>query len=453
MSNIDYIIPMNDYYKYNPHFLTLRLINDITATSSYKNFVKKQINNSITMAIIKKYTDEKLFSQLNARQTSPSLKTSSKTLSKLNARHTSNSQSKTRKKLSPRRNRSRRTRRAVGGVGNSMNSINSALNQIKDVLSFVSNTIGDLNTSTSPVKLSPKKISLDDRRLIYLLSIDGQTYYIKIAPKEDGELSREILAKMDITDANLGSYVYEARIYEELNKQMLSTNKSDYITKIYGWGIVDLDEAKYFNIEFKNKKYNLDILENFGLFDAFDYSYMITENDSNYNTLESLINSGKINKKNIDKVYKNGVELLQSCFNKCGFVHWDFHHGNILCNPATNQVKLFDFDLSEMDYVNNKGIKMRSVSWKDDAYGVYLDILEKKNKYNMSVSDIGKYAGKCYDYYRFMSERPPYEKIHMDMTECLGEGLSKFNILKCHTHLDHFNNMLCYSVLKYKDKC
>ena len=453
MSNIDYIIPMNDYYKYNPHFLTLRLINDITATSSYKNFVKKQINNSITMAIIKKYTDEKLFSQLNARQTSPSLKTSSKTLSKLNARHTSNSQSKTRKKLSPRRNRSRRTRRAVGGVGNSMNSINSALNQIKDVLSFVSNTIGDLNTSTSPVKLSPKKISLDDRRLIYLLSIDGQTYYIKIAPKEDGGLSREILAKMDITDANLGSYVYEARIYEELNTQMRSTNKSDYITKIYGWGIVDLNEAKYFNIEFKSKKYNLDILGNFGLFHAYDYdySYMITENDSNYNTLESLINSGKINKKNIDKVYKNGVELLQSCFNKCGFVHWDFHHGNILCNPATNQVKLFDFDLSEMDYVNNKDIKMRSVSWKDDAYGVYLDILE--NKYNMSVSDIGKYAGKCYDYYRFMSERPPYEKIHMDMTECLGEGLSKFNILKCPKNLDNFNNMLCYSVLKYKDKC
>ena len=321
------------------------------------------------------------------------------------------------------------------------------------VLLFLSKIIGLSFFSKSPEKGSVSPVSINDpRRKIYLLSINGQTYYIKIAEFEYKEMTKEKLGKMDITDANLGQYVYEARIYEELNKQMKNRVESQYITQIYGWGIEHVgDDDRYFYINVKpkengeEKKYKLDILGN--LDRTKSYSYIITENDSKYIPLSELYQNVVMD---INEVYDNGVNLLNKCFEKCGFVHWDFHHGNILCNPATNQVKLFDFDLSELDYVDNEENSKRSVSWKDSPYGdALLDLAIDYKPENIDEIEQAKYAGRCYDYYRLLAEQEPYANIVLP--KCKSEHFKDEELKK--GQYKEFEQKLIDAINEYKDTC
>ena len=75
MSKIDlFLIPMEDYYKCMPNFLTSQLIEAITKTESYKKFYREnseKSTDSITKDIINKYVDKKLLSKLVRTKETP----------------------------------------------------------------------------------------------------------------------------------------------------------------------------------------------------------------------------------------------------------------------------------------------------------------------------------------------------------------------------------------------
>jgi len=295
----------------------------------------------------------------------------------------------------------------------------NVLTKLKKVFGFLSKKV--LPIPVVPVDISDIKIiNLDRRRLIYLISINSKTYFIKIAAffNSNNKFNKDELSALPIKSSDLGDYIYEARIYEELHKQMKDvkmkngTHATDYITKIYGWDVINTNRNTHFNIKLNNDPTNTSININTVVTQLYYSikknlkkpnvcSYMITENDTSVMTLNEAEKIKRI--VSLKSVYNNAIELLSACFNKCKFVHWDLHHHNILVNVKTNQVKLFDFDFSELNYGSNPNV--RSESKKSIGYEDALKCFKNAPHYI-------PYAGYCYDVYRLIIETYPSYKLN-----------------------------------------
>jgi hypothetical protein len=303
---------------------------------------------------------------------------------------------------------------------------NSNLLQLKDIEFQVTNA---LNKKGNPVD--------DYRRMVWFISLNGKTYYIKIAqvqtetPLDEKNCNKNYLEAYPLDYRHLGNYIYEARIYEELNKKANqiridgpnSDKVSKYVTSIYDWNVVRITySGSEFYVNIKGTKINLNKnitnnissqirqnnwghLETHVLNDY--YSYIITENTNSYSDLMSSL---RIMPKILQKTaINNAMKLLHKCFEHCGFVHWDFHGGNILVDTTNGNIKLYDFDFSEIDIKKIAGVTIRSKSRIYDAF--YFDkLLEHHDIRNTTPEEkkhIIKYMGHFYDYHRLMYDVDP----------------------------------------------
>ena len=90
------------------------------------------------------------------------------------------------------------------------------------------------------------------------------------------------------------------------------------------------------------------------------------------------------------------LSLLQLFWDNIDFVHWDLHYNNLQVNPFTGEIKLFDFDLSEV---------YNSVSMVKYSLGREIDMfIEEASDKACLINFNIKLLGHYYDYYRFILE-------------------------------------------------
>ena len=460
---VDYMFEVSDYYVYEPHFMTESLMNIISKTQAFRE--SNSTGSDITDKMIETYTDANLLEKLKSNKSimkSP-MKHTMKNTKKSPMKHTKKNPKKSPMKHTktntmkspmniPMKNTMKHTKKRMkyrrGGsssgivtldtlesdpvsgtsaVGSSFSfekvSAQSKKSEPENVLTKLKKVFGFLSKKVLPIPVDIndiKTINFDRRRLIYLISINSKTYFIKIAAffNSNNKFNKDELSELPIKSSDLGDYIYEARIYEELHKQMKDvkmkngTNATDYITKIYGWDVINTKRNTPFNIKLNNDPTNISININTVVTQLYYSikknlkkpnvcSYMITENDTSVMTLNEAEKIKRI--VSLKSVYNNAIELLSACFNKCKFVHWDLHHHNILVNVKTNQVKLFDFDFSELNYGSNPNV--RSESKKSIGYEDALKCFKNAPHYI-------PYAGYCYDVYRLIIETYPSYKLN-----------------------------------------
>ena len=92
--------------------------------------------------------------------------------------------------------------------------------------------------------------------------------------------------------------------------------------------------------------------------------------------------------RNFDRIidiYKNTCNILKLFYENKKFRHMDFHVGNLLVNAVTGEIKLFDFDLTEVH--------------KSES-----DVINRYNFMNDQLVSVKPVFGHLYDYYRFIIE-------------------------------------------------
>ena len=309
-------------------------------------------------------------------------------------------------------------------------------------------TFTRVNRSTSrrvrpaPTVTIRSTTNTDDKKILFVISIDNKEYWIKITKfvtehwHHPDNINKQFLNGQPLDQQILGTYTYEARMYQEINNQLKNTPYENQITKIFDWGVHKFTNVTdKFDISIGSDNINLNLYNNNELgtklisngkrltypsgssndYGSQYYSYMITEHDrnvaplhdsiyeckSNYHSL--TIEERRVQTNNIKELLKRTILLLQNLFKMNNFVHWDFHSGNILYNKNTNSVKLFDFDTTEINYTNSSGIISRSQGWIPRLFSRSGYIFNRLN-IQFNRTDIIQYMGHYYDYFRLLNE-------------------------------------------------
>lgn len=78
-------------------------------------------------------------------------------------------------------------------------------------------------------------------------------------------------------------------------------------------------------------------------------SWLITEYNKNYVTLDDTIKIKKLNEYQKNKVMGSLRDTVSYLWDRYKFCHWDLHPGNVLFDQISFEVVMFDFDLSTVD--------------------------------------------------------------------------------------------------------
>ena len=293
----------------------------------------------------------------------------------------------------------------------------------KPKITILLNRYGKIDTKDTP------------RRALYIYGNQSQEYFIKIAPFRAYEIYSPIpsnnLSRETIGDSyessEIGEYLYEGRIYESFNQQVkdkASISMKNKVIEMYDYDLIDnpylhnqvnkTNKSQVFNVNIDGKVINLNKIQigNYNnlniwlsLLEFFPgetkFSFMVTECKPDFKTLSYRQDNKQLSKQNFRDIFKDGCETLKYMYKKFNFKHLDFHRENILTS-MDGKVKLFDFDLSEIEHESGNQFISGLIS------GVYplldMDIVIKaitEITGKTPILDIDMLS-HCYDIYRFI---------------------------------------------------
>lgn len=288
------------------------------------------------------------------------------------------------------------------------------------------------------------------RRILFLIIFNSKPYYLKCAPfnniviynnfKElpDKQSRKKYIDELPFSEPIIGQYLYEAKMYDTVLKQLESINKQSNVVKIHDYGLINTNEPS-FDIYIDDSKIGIDNIgltkERLGtcntdhilndkdeimplqqdkilmkLTKQFNYrqryfSYIITECTDGYITFGDFLNNKEhyepyIFKQKINAYIQKTIELLNFLKTSINFSHNDLHSGNLLVNESNDSVKLYDFDLSTCEH----GDRL-TVSAFDDTYLLEFNWLKTIcAKYKYPIPEHFTQMLYTYDLYRLMVE-------------------------------------------------
>ena len=269
-------------------------------------------------------------------------------------------------------------------------------------------------------------IDKNESRLVYFVITESDNYFLKISPS-DVIKNKQESRQFDIQELNtfnVGEYVYECLIYEEMNRptgvQYQGRDLNYYVSEIVDWNIkeiiestnnfvVDLEEGQIdlntfpstyegFNMELCNS-----VLINNWKYPTPDkyYCYSLVKAYDGFTTFSDYLNDRSFG--NLMQIFSNVCNILRLFFRIKQFCHWDLHSNNLLVNGITGEIKLFDFDLSEI-YNSVSDIRDGRCEFLADPRVIIKDQL-----------------GHLFDYYRLIIENIHYNNdIRMFFLNLIG---------------------------------
>ena len=362
----------------------------------------------------------------------------------------------------------------IDGYKNENTKIN-IINKINNIINYVNNiTYNNQKIGGNPADLDTailiNKQGLVDsnyfppRRILFMIIYKNIPYYLKCSAekysnqilqisKQPEEKRKESLSKLKIDSNILGSYLYEAKIYELVNNSLNKTKFINNSINVIDYGIFNQNDSE-FNINLYDEKVNISsqiskktvfnkkcqiknsdispikykdyfkskiinkaknisdyLFEFYKIEHNFSkdipITYLLTECHTGYMTLRELITT-KYNIELVTKVVYKIIDVLTFLKHDIGFSHNDLHLDNVLCDVNGN-IKLFDFDLSECsntnshfweDYWDFRYSKMEKIINDPQFQSIlekYPNICQKKLTNKLELSN-------CYDLYRLSIE-------------------------------------------------
>ncbi len=191
--------------------------------------------------------------------------------------------------------------------------------------------------------------SLD--RLIYKISVNDDTKYVKFTPNSELEYDAEINIYKELNSHMKRDIIMQNKILRICNNGIiknlcsniqiqLGENMECILTSENSKKIKSLYDDNYS----KNKNYNI--------------QYLVTNYDSNYcsldDNLQFFVEKYAEHPKKFHILLEKLFTTLIHLNHKLGFIHWDLHAGNLLINKETcTDFLLYDFDMSETNLITN----------------------------------------------------------------------------------------------------
>ena len=317
------------------------------------------------------------------------------------------------------------------------------------------------------------------RKIIQLQEITRKT------KKNTEKEMKEVLESMDINFETLGSYIYEAKIYELMNTYMRNAAPARrdvltyhdytliYIDPVIGkrngnrhtniverWTIREPINIKLrtndvdamIDIDINTNEIRLAYCDNWMQYsDKLLCSLIVTDAiDPEFDTVNNAINtiSNNFSHENdlkIKTLYTTIFEALNYYYNNHGFAHWDLHPTNLMCNLETGQIKLYDFDQSMIKYEKD-GLEKYSKSIVNNHYFIQRDKTSDERKlsdvYNKIISEVENgmpefsligNIGHNQDFYRILADIDTSEKRIRVFCALLDHQCDQFSIYQIST--------------------
>ena len=283
---------------------------------------------------------------------------------------------------------------------------------------------------------------------------------------------KKILDKQEIDYMKLGSYIYEAKIYELMNKYMKESQRND-VLNYHDYTIINIDHISQqrqgvkiagfadrwtikepINVSLKTSEEDalIDININTDEIRLCYCDEWVAENNNQllcsliitdainaeFDTVNNSLNNVKDNfsEENdikIRNLYTTIFRTLNHYYNNYGFAHWDLHPTNMMCNLESGIIKLYDFDQSMIKYQKNHN-EHYSISIVKTLYftaqnktdqEIFLEktfkkissIIEKNSPQHSLIGNIGH----CFDFYRIMNDHDENKKRHRVFCAFLGK--------------------------------
>jgi hypothetical protein len=316
---------------------------------------------------------------------------------------------------------------AAGGalINTNTNNILESIKFIITIIIYVLSTFLDVLKSLTIILLQQTIINMmnvstdkNSYRLVYKLFNNHDNYYLKISPSDKKEHKNETIAIPinNLRSDDVGSYVYECLIYDEMKKHTGVNYKgkdlSKYVSEIVDWGINKLITGdKPFMVNLNGTKIDINKMTTFGdppiikglgdsiLTNRWEdfYSPAMYDNNVCYSIVKvydgfEIFYEYLTKNNNYDKlldIYKNLGNIIRLFYENKQFRHMDLHAGNLLVNEITGEIKLFDFDLSEVN-------------------GSISDLKTRLNFMSDGQVLVKPVFGHLYDYYRGIIESLDY---------------------------------------------
>lgn len=351
------------------------------------------------------------------------------------------------------------------------NVINQKIYTILRLINKKKHTGGNRNNSDKIINNIDKiNVNLDShkrydssfppRRIIFLIIYKNNSYIMKTSLADvyingytrlteidkianlPPEKRKYQISKLPLDTFILGNYLYEARIYEEVNNCLeLSEKFKNNSIKLIDYGVfnrmIDKDKLvitinnELINININNMKFTtnnndcksgkkkyfckniLEVLnEGYNGLDDTPISYLITECNNNYSDFRT--NFIKVNR--LECCF-NVVDTLMYLKHKIGFSHNDLHGGNILKNDKC-QIKLYDFDCSDINNGNSRFWDIRRFEYSYSKIIKIINFIIHTKKYYKSnrclcthkLPSNSRLISYCYDLFRLLIETFMYHE-------------------------------------------
>ena len=226
------------------------------------------------------------------------------------------------------------------------------------------------------------EIANKGNRIIYKFGIKstvdnsdkGKFMFIKIYKYNKNTINQEMLQytseainnktfNKDINSRDMIPALYEGMVYEYFNKltndstenvekNVKKNAKKNAIKSIksLGLGVLFNHSIEITDPDIADHYHNINIYQKFKdlleLKDHNIYTYLITNCDDNNITFKKYFKEISDNK--IINIVKRAKNIIDNAFTNYGFIHGDLHPENILINRETEEIYLFDFDMSEI---------------------------------------------------------------------------------------------------------
>ena len=335
-------------------------------------------------------------------------------------------------------------------------------------------------TNLSPSKMESRlviKVELvfdDGTRLdcvVKISVIEGISYALKqlkniskvsqLSNQQDNYYVNDLIRESPLSNIKLidNNYLQENLVYktfQDINQKYNDRLVDDNVLKQFAFGILQLGESSesVVNQTFVSHPDNSKPAESFSLLsditdlpdfinehlnpydDHWDETYLfnITEYSEEYVGFSSIYES--FDQTKLTVLTNKTLECLQHFYDSYGFVHWDYHRGNMLCDKNSGNPIFFDFDLSAID--NEHIIHKDLINLKGDPVDIN-DLLINNLKKFMGNSSYSLFTPIFYAITEYLVDRSPTlkEKIVYEGDSALYKALERVNLSIGH-HLDIF---------------
>jgi hypothetical protein len=376
------LIPLNNDRLPAKKFMTDKLAEQISISDVFlKN--KEIIESHPLFIVFSKLSlteQKKTFEGYMSEELSARLETEIKQNSPRRSRSTTN------RRYSPRFNTLAYSRTLVPSLaGGAFGEVGSILGTIMFIIfiilllrpnifnSIMTTSDAQLNALQNKIQIMTN-ISTDknkDRLVYFVITSNIDNYFLKISPSEvitNKQESRQYDIH-ELNTADVGEYVYECLIYEEMNiptgVQYQDRDLNSYVSEIVDWNIKEIIEStNNFVVDLEGEQIDLNtvsstyeglnmelcesILNNGWNYPSPDnnYCYSLVKAYDGFTTFRDYLNDRSFG--NLMQIFSNVCNILRLFYRKNHFCHWDLHGDNLLVNGMTGEIKLFDFDLSEV---------------------------------------------------------------------------------------------------------